>query len=148
MKKMIIMCGIPRSGKSTYADKYYSDYNIVCADDIRLALGTQFDRRLEKIVWSIHDAQLGALLIRGRNVVIDATNITSKLIYSYYMQANHNDYSVEIIMMNTPKSVCLERNTGDGSVPDSVINTMHEKFLTLVREMKLLKDFGKVKLVP
>ena len=49
-KVIIFMIGLPRCGKSTYIMNVMSDTQIVCKDDIRLALGTQFNTKLETIV--------------------------------------------------------------------------------------------------
>lgn len=74
------MVGLPLSGKSTWIDEYMkypgTHYHMVCPDDIRLGMGREFDLRIEPFVWAVAEAQVRALLERGLDVVVDATNMT------------------------------------------------------------------------
>jgi len=47
---LVVMVGIPKSGKSTYINKHYAHYQLLCADDIRLAFGSAFNRNTESFV--------------------------------------------------------------------------------------------------
>lgn len=135
MKKFIAMMGLPRSGKSTYVDKHLSNYQIICADDIRLALGTQFDKRLENFVWAIHDCMVNACLIRGLDIVIDATNTTEKKLRQYKLLADSNNYKFKTIFINTSPDECHRRNEGKGAVPKETIERMADQISELFLSM-------------
>lgn len=129
---MIVMCGLPRSGKSTYVDGHFSNFQIVCADDIRLALGTQFDEKLENFVWGVHNTMIRAHLERGYNVVIDSTNTTIQTIGRYAKLAREYEYRFIVVVMRTGKETCLARNIGYGSVPDDVIERMNQQLARMI----------------
>lgn len=73
---LIATCGLPRSGKSTWAQR--SSYPVVCPDAIRLALhGQRFASQAEPFVWAIAKVMVRALFGAGhKTVVLDATNTT------------------------------------------------------------------------
>lgn len=75
-KTLIMTVGLPRSGKSTWANSEI--YPIVNPDAIRLALhGQRFVKESEPMVWALARYMVEALFIAGHNIVIlDATNTT------------------------------------------------------------------------
>lgn len=78
---LAIMCGLPLSGKSTYVDRVIRNTRmaVVCPDDLRLVLtGQEFHYPAEQFVWGIAETFTRALLKRGQNVVVDATNATKR----------------------------------------------------------------------
>ena len=130
--KLVVMLGLPKSGKSTYVNQNYSHYQVLCADDIRLALGSAFNRNTESFVWSIHDAMLRAFMERGRNIIIDATNTTIYTLEKYKRIANDYDrYSIELVVLKTPLKTCLNRN--NDSVPIDVIVRMATQFEDMLK---------------
>lgn len=108
------MCGLPRSGKSTVAKELeQGGYVRVCPDDIRRAIhGQQFYAPAEPMVWATAETMARALFIGGRNVVIDATNVTKARRLRWVMIAREVGADVDIVMIETPKDVCLARNNG------------------------------------
>ena len=131
MKKFVVMMGLPRSGKSTYVDSHLSDYQVICADDIRLAMGVQYLQEIESFVWANHDVMIKAYLIRGKNIVVDATNTTDKTLKKYKKLANEYNYKFEVIFIDTNYKICFDRNIGKDAVPDAVIDRMMEQIEVL-----------------
>lgn len=137
MKKiLIVMCGVPASGKSTVAynlAKYLEEQKsiIISMDNIREEwFGTRKcqDRGDEVYAQSIEDT-LWAL--EHFNIVIyDATNRTKKArqklvktIQKYY------DCIVYCVFMNTPLDIALDRNfdrNEEEKVPPAVIHRMYD----------------------
>ena len=134
MKILILMCGIPASGKSTTAhflQQSIGNAPVVSMDDIREELfGT---RKYQKQGGLVYDLSVGKTirLLQERDVVIyDATNRTRKArrklvetIQKYY------DCLVYCVFMDTPLEVALERNANrDKSiqVPPAVIHRMFD----------------------
>ena len=80
MKTLIMMVGLPRSGKTTLARQQYIAYPRVNPDAIRLAIhGQPFIAEAEPFVWAIAHAMVDALFLAGHDhVVLDACNNTRK----------------------------------------------------------------------
>jgi len=80
-KCLILMVGLPYSGKSTEAKAMSKEHEapIVCPDTIRIALhGKKFIPETEPYVWAIAKTMVKALFLSGHNtIILDATN-TSK----------------------------------------------------------------------
>jgi len=76
MKTLICTVGLPRSGKSTWAQG--QNVPVVNPDSIRLALyGRQYWAPAEKMVWALADVMVKALFMAGHDkVILDATNTT------------------------------------------------------------------------
>lgn len=86
-KRLIMMVGLPYSGKSTRAREM--GYPIVNPDSIRMSMGlirkgekftrAGFDKNLEPYVWAITETMIKSLFHAGHwNVILDATNITKE----------------------------------------------------------------------
>jgi predicted kinase len=75
---LIMMVGLPRSGKSTWAQS--QGYPIVCPDAIRLAkTGLRWFGPIEHEVWATARTMIRALFLAGHKVVIlDATGLKRK----------------------------------------------------------------------
>ena len=66
--KVLLMVGLPRSGKSTWVKKKSKNYVVVCPDRIRkLVFGHQFNRDSEDFVWAY--AKSMAKLILEQNKI-------------------------------------------------------------------------------
>jgi predicted kinase len=76
--RLVLMVGLPRSGKTTQAQKM--PYPIVSPDAIRLALhGQRFAAEAEPHVWAIAKTMVAALFLAGHSVVVlDACNVSRK----------------------------------------------------------------------
>ena len=76
-KDVILLVGLPRSGKSTLAQEIHrsTHYPIVCPDDFREALhGEAFVGTAERSVWASVFVAARALLLRHDGIVVDACN--------------------------------------------------------------------------
>lgn len=130
--ELAIMVGLPLSGKSTTAKSWLTEgtgsYQLVCPDDIRLALGHEFFGPMEPVVWAIAETQARALLIRGLDVLIDATNVTHWERSKWARLGREFGASLTAYEMNTPASVCIERaEAAQRSEMIPVINRMQDK---------------------
>ena len=145
--KCVIMIGIPRSGKSTYVKSNCKDYQVICADDVRKALGFQFNQRIEPIVHAICEIEARAKMERGLDVVIDETNTSIKRVSKWTRLADEYGYKKIGIVLKTPQKVCMSRNVGEGVVPDEVIERMHDNFNILTSSGELQYVLDEVKIV-
>src|SRR5688572_19349122 len=83
MAKLIILKGLPASGKSTYCNECLKDksFKRINKDSIRLMLGGEGwyeDHKDEKLVHDIYIANIKYALEKGYNVLCDATQLAAK----------------------------------------------------------------------
>lgn len=125
---LAITCGLPRSGKTTAVQRLEADgWVCVCPDDIRYALhGAAFIAQAEPHVWAVAETMARALLIRGRQVIVDATNTTVARRRPWVAMAKEFGLKLDIYHLETSYEVCLARN--GGKVDPSVIERMHRQF--------------------
>ena len=130
MAQMKIMCGLPRSGKTTFAKGLEPQGWVrVSPDDIRLALhGQPFVATAESWVWAIAETMARSLLIGGRDVVIDATNVTRQERKGWVRLARACDAHVSIEWMRIEPIACVLRSRPDEHVPNDVIWSMAQRF--------------------
>ena len=105
MNILILTCGLPRSGKSTWARKM--GHPVVCPDAIRLSLhGQQFVATAEPFVWATAKLMVAALFEAGHKaVILDACNITQKR-RDEWKDAR---WRINVITFPASKEVCIKR---------------------------------------
>lgn len=130
--KLYATVGLPRSGKSTYADKWVlgdelpprgDEFDIftvrklerprviVAGDDFRTALhGKEYLLEAEAQVFATMDVAIRALLARGFDVIIDETCTTEDTL-SRYLRL---DLNFTPVFIDTPAEVCVERALATG----------------------------------
>lgn len=134
MKKLILMCGVPASGKSTVAKKLSICLNntpIVSMDDIReMLFGTRKCQQQGDLVYNLAVNRIIRLFRDTDIVIFDATNRTAKARKQVIQDIQDCvDCSVYCVFVNTPLDIALDRNLNrDESiqVPPAVIRRMHE----------------------
>ena len=108
-KHLIMMIGLPRSGKSTEAMRYSDNMNapIVNPDSIRLAVhGQRFWRPGEPMVWTIAKIMIKSLFEAGHEaVILDSTNLSAKGRKEWESFADNTTY----IYVNTDVETCKAR---------------------------------------
>ena len=140
MKKVIILRGLPGSGKSTYAKKLVSEtpnsYKRINRDDLRM----MFDNGCltngnEKFIKKVRDLLIIKALEEGKHVIVDDTNLSPtnetriKQLVKEFNKANSDDVLVEIKEMETPLYECIERDAQrEKPVGERVIKQMHRQF--------------------
>jgi len=123
MVKVIIMTGLPGSGKSTVAEEIIKNEEnavIICRDAIRTMLCNGYDKYKhtsvkESLVKSMAVACMEVAIERDYLVVIDETNITKERRAYWQNMANaigeRKGLNIKFMGMwvNTPKNVCIAR---------------------------------------
>lgn len=133
MKTLILMMGIPGSGKSTYLAKAnkIKHRKIISRDQIRFSMietGDYFSKEKEVFNEYINQIQL-ALKDPNINVIYaDATQLTEKGRYKVLDNLNLENVNVKVYWKNTPLKLALARNAqreGQEYVPESAIIKMY-----------------------
>jgi predicted kinase len=109
MKTLYMMIGIPGSGKSYWRQNFKGI--LISPDDI---LETEFNYEWSPAhvgyAWKKAYQQLGSGLLGGQNLVFDAVFATPFDRSAILNIAKGCGWSVVAVFMNTPLSVCMERN--------------------------------------
>lgn len=129
---LIVLCGLPASGKSTYS-KWLTESGVFCAvstDGIRGELyGNENIQGDGKTVFGIAHARIEDLGKDGNNVVFDATNTNAKRRKEFVKKMRPYFDIIILKWFNTPINVCLERNAQrERQVPEEVIRRMAYNF--------------------
>ena len=135
MSKLIITRGLPASGKSTWAKQWVledPEHRVrINQDDIRLMLGKYWVPSREKLVQEIQFDAIIEALNREFDVVIDNTNLNSKVLDQFNrLIKTFEDYEIEYKdFFDTPLSVCIERDKNrDLQVTEKVIRSFYNNY--------------------
>ena len=131
MSNLIIMCGLPASGKSTIA-KSIKNSIVISTDDIREEInGNASNQENVNLIFDTAFNRIKENLINKEfeNVVFDATNINYKrrmdIINKFKKYANN----IKCYFVWTSYEECLERNSKrNRKVPEEVIKRMYFNF--------------------
>lgn len=108
-KTLILMVGLPRSGKSTVSRKIARDRGcpVVARDAVRLALhGCRFRPEAEEFVAASTKMIVRALFIAGHDtIIVDECHCTQKSRAAWQSPYWHVVY----VVIGTSPSVCIER---------------------------------------
>jgi predicted kinase len=114
---LTLMCGLPRSGKTTWISKNKGDSIIISPDEIRKEMfGHQFHEPANKFVFGIAENITNILLKQGKDVILDATHIVTGLRSTWRNIAFKNKAKVRIVWVYSSKDplknflYSLERN--------------------------------------
>ena len=147
MSRLIMMMGIPGSGKSTYIKTHLSEFNnpiVVSRDEIRFSMlkpGEEYFSK-EKEVFKKYIDTINTELANDRDIIADAThlNSTSRKGLLYNVSFTNID-KVIVIYINTSLEEALERNatrTGRELVPESAIKNMYNSLQIVNGEIERL----------
>jgi predicted kinase len=112
-KLLIVMVGLPRSGKSTWARS--KNFPIVNRDSIRLALhGERFLKPAEGIIKELTLLQVRSLFLAGHDVVILDETCTTRSRRNFWREGR--PWTVVFKHIDTPAEECKERAIEDPEI--------------------------------
>ncbi|SUA31575.1 Predicted kinase [Mycolicibacterium fortuitum] len=133
---MLILQGLPGSGKSTWAsawrDRDPQHRVIINRDQIRFLLYRKYRglSELQELIVTAVEMRLAALALRaGKSIVIDATNLEAQHLAQWIDLAARHGVCHERVTLSTSVQECLRRNrlraaSGGRFVPEDVIVNM------------------------
>lgn len=129
---LILLVGIPGSGKTTYAEKYIEEHYStihISSDDIRAELwGNEATQGDNNEVFSLMQSRTIEALNNGQSVVYDATNITRKD-RSYIIALCPKFAKIECHIIWAPIETCIERDAArERTVGKEIIDRMLKRF--------------------
>jgi predicted kinase len=148
LKKLILLVGIPASGKSTLAGKLLQKgYTIINADTIRFELyGNELEQGNPQDVFALFFERLEALLKDEKEIVVDNTNLKLAHRKQILDRAHKFGYQdIQLWVLDVPLDVCLQRNAArERKVEEDVLANM---FMTFNRSGRPRKEEGKLVLI-
>lgn len=154
MLKVVMLKGLPASGKSTYAKDYIlsnPSYKRVNKDDLRKMLHNKaHSKDREKFVLEIRDSIIINALSNGFSIIVDDTNLDKKheeailklvekhnAIVDLYKGSNQDFYKhkakfeINDTFLKVPLRECIERDSKRGSeaVGIKVIKDMYNRYI-------------------
>ncbi len=142
MQTVLILKGLPASGKSTYAkelvDKYKgANWKRINKDDLRAMLdNSNWSKYNEKFILKVRDHLIEQALLSGYNIVVDDTNLSPKhykTIKDIVLKLNtyhSTDIEIDTKLFDTPVEECIQRDLKRPvSVGEKVIRDMYNKYL-------------------
>ena len=132
MRDLLLMRGVPGSGKSTFIEQNHLGAYTICPDNIRLLFEcpvvnpetgmTSISQKNDKKVWALVNNLVEEKMIRGEFIVIDAMNIDisswKKLADKYRYRIWYKNF------IDVPVDECIRRNNNREEykrVPENVI---------------------------
>ena len=149
MQKIIMLKGLPASGKSTWAKEKInenSNYIRINKDDIRESITGKWTSKKEKIVISIRNSLIKTGISLGKNVIIDDTNLNPKHEQSLKTLAQELgvEFEVNDSFLKVPVEECVERDIKrDKSVGYKVIYKMYYDYLYQDPSKKIVNSSSK-----
>jgi predicted kinase len=140
MSKLIMMCGVPGSGKSTWVRNNFPDITPVSRDVIRFEIldergGDYFD--YEDEVFDKFIRQIIGSLVADEITIADATHLNKKSRAKVLNKVRKFADEIEAVMMDVHLITALERNDlreGRAFVPRGVIRRMYFQMETPMKE--------------
>lgn len=131
MNKLIMLIGLPASGKSTWSSKYmecHENTELVSSDSIREEVfGNVNDQKHNGEVFNIVHKRVVSAIKNGRDVVLDSTNLSRKRRIGFLKSIP--DCSAEAIIFAIPFEFCCKRNAArDRVVPQVAMDRMYRSF--------------------
>lgn len=126
----VMLVGISGSGKSTFAKEKLNDYIIHSSDALRAELfGDENDQNHNNELFNELHKRIKNDLLKGNNVVFDATNIKRKTRIAFLKELRNINCNKKCILVIAPYFCCLNNNRKrERVVPEDVIKRMYMGF--------------------
>ena len=133
MNKLLILQGIPASGKSFFAKQWVEESPktrvIVNRDSIRRGLGVYWVPSRESLVTSIEQHSVYEALDMGYDVCLDATNFNPKFLEKWEEIASLLNIPIEYKQFEISLEEALERDKNrEFSVGEEVVKSFYNKY--------------------
>lgn len=141
---MIVLIGIPGSGKSTWAKT--QNCQVLSSDEFRRLLsGDETNQNIHHQVFAAMRHMLRARMEIGQPAtILDATNLRWSDRRPWLQVAKKFDARAEAVFFNVPLALALERNRlRERQVPEDVIRQMHK----LMQVPTMAEGFDDVKTI-
>lgn len=131
---LIMLCGLPGSGKSKAAEEYSYCFPVMIhsSDALRKEMfGDENCQDKNNELFNELHSRIKKDLLDGRDVIYDACNIHSKFRMAFLNSIRKIDCCKEAWIIATPYEICLRNNwMRERKIPDAVIDRMYRNWQT------------------
>lgn len=155
LKKIIVLQGLPASGKTTWAKAWVGEdpehrvrFN---RDDVRNMLGTYWVPSRERLINSIYDGFIKEAMIEGYDVVLDNMNLNKETLkeienevseFNEWISQSELDIQYEIeyrSFLEVPLKTCIDRDAQrTNPIGETTIRRIFNKYKPLYTAWKHL----------
>lgn len=126
--EMIMMSGLPGSGKDTYVREHLSEYPVVSLDELRAEMDVDPTDDQGAVVQAGRE-RLREHLRRGETFVYNATNLNRQRRAAILGLAADYGVRIRIVYCEAPREKLLAQNRARAArVPEAVIRRMSERW--------------------
>jgi len=142
--------GVAGSGKSTFVNEvmvanYQKPLQVLCLDDIRLALGDVYNEKTEPVVRMITDVMGRALMERGLHIIVDSTCTSKHIAEKWCELAKEYNYQTNAYLIDTPFEVCCLRRFKTNEIPMEILERQKEQLKELLEYTSIFDYFEVIK---
>lgn len=136
-KQILILVGVPGSGKSTWAKNYIrnnGDWVRVSRDDLRLMLTQQqkVEPKMEDMINDLMDNMIESSISKGKNVIVDSTNLKRTLLDGYVTRfGTIADISYRVFDISLKKAIEQDKNR-EHSIGEFGVTEHYKKYKILI----------------
>lgn len=129
MKDLIILSGLPGSGKSSWALEHKKGYKIINGHEIKIFFNKYTSEIIPFNIFILEIYTVNLLLYEGYSVIIDDINLEPYVLQEWIKLAHEHDIDYEILFFDTPLDECIEHDSKhEKSIGKDVILEMHKKY--------------------
>jgi len=145
---LLVLCGTPGCGKSTFASRYFKNTMIVSSDQCRfLVSDSETNMAASREAFKLFRFTIERRLSLGRFTVADSTAITRRARGELLHIGRKYGFNVTLLIFNIPEETCLARNAGrDRRVIRPVIARM-QKMLQQTLQVAHKEGFDNVHVI-
>ncbi|MFA4886502.1 MAG: AAA family ATPase [Desulfotomaculaceae bacterium] len=138
---LLVMCGVPGCGKSSFAARYFRDTMVVSSDRCRsLVSDSETNISASREAFKLFRFTIERRLSLGRFTVADSTAITPVARRELLQLGRKHGFNVTLLVFDLPEQICLARNSGrDRRVTGKAITGMQKM---LRRSLKVVHKEG------
>ncbi len=120
---LVVLVGVPGSGKSTWATRVAERNQIVSSDALRAQVGLhERDQRASKDAFDLLDQIVATRMRRGLTTIVDTTGLEAARRASWVALAREHGRPVHAVVLAVPDRVARARNRGrDRPVPSKIV---------------------------
>lgn len=112
---LIIMSGVPSSGKSTWSKNFIqknnNNVNYVSTDSIRAEIGSgEGDQTVSAAAFGIARRRVSEALINGKSVIIDATSVNRKARRDWIKIGKQNNAYIVVVAFEVARDELIRRD--------------------------------------